>query len=245
MLQLKNISKSYPSGTTFRRVLDNLTLEVKKGETIAIVGPSGSGKTTLLNIIGTLDKADSGEMFFERTDLMKMDSNEFPAFRNRKIGMVFQLHHLLPQCTLWENVLIPILPLKFKTDDAEKRAEVLLIRTGIWEQRFQKPSELSGGEYQRAAVVRALINQPSLILADEPTGALDHENALMLTDLLLELNREQGTALIVVTHSMELASKMDKIYKLVDGKLIEHPVERREIPLSGTSSFQYPTSSSQ
>jgi lipoprotein-releasing system ATP-binding protein len=226
MIQLKNISKSYPSGTTFRRVLNNLSLEVKKGESIAIVGPSGSGKTTLLNIIGTLDKADSGEMFFEGSDLMKMDSNEFPAFRNRKIGMVFQLHHLLPQCTLWENVLIPTLPLKLKTNDAEKRAESLLKRTGIWEQRFQKPAELSGGECQRAAVVRALINQPSLILADEPTGALDHENALILTDLLLELNREQGTALIVVTHSMELASKMDRIYKLVDGKLIENPTSR-------------------
>jgi lipoprotein-releasing system ATP-binding protein len=187
-----------------------------------------------------LDKADSGEMFFEGTDLMKMDSNEFPSFRNRKIGMVFQLHHLLPQCTLWENVLIPTLPLKSKTDEAEKRAELLLKRTGIWEQRFQKPAELSGGECQRAAVVRALINQPSLILADEPTGALDHENALLLTNLLMELNREQGTALIVVTHSMELASKMDKIYKLVDGKLIEHPKSSIQHP---ASSIQYPTSS--
>jgi lipoprotein-releasing system ATP-binding protein len=242
LLSIQSISKSYPSGTTFRNVLDNLSLEVNKGETIAIVGPSGSGKTTLLNIIGTLDKADSGEIFFEGTDLMKMDSNEFPAFRNRKIGMVFQLHHLLPQCTLWENVLIPALPQKSKTDEAENRAETLLKRTGIWEQRFQKPAELSGGECQRAAVIRALINQPSLILADEPTGALDHENALMLTYLLLELNREQDTALIVVTHSMELASQMDKIYKLVDGKLIEHRVERSEIPLSGTSGIEHPVS---
>jgi lipoprotein-releasing system ATP-binding protein len=221
LLSLQSISKSYPSGISFRKVLDSLSLEVNKGETLAIVGPSGSGKTTLLNIIGTLDKADSGAIFFEGTDLMKMDSNEFPAFRNRKIGMVFQLHHLLPQCTLWENVLIPTLPLKPKTDEAEKRAETLLKRTGIWEQRFQKPAELSGGECQRAAVVRALINQPSLIVADEPTGALDHENALMLTDLLLELNREQGTALIVVTHSMELASKMDMVYRLNNGKLYQ------------------------
>jgi ABC-type lipoprotein export system ATPase subunit len=220
LLSLQNISKSYFSGTTFRKVLDNLSLEVKKVETIAIVGPSGSGKTTLLNIIGTLDRADSGEVLFEGTDLMKMDSTEFPAFRNRKIGIVFQLHHLLPQCTLWENVLIPTLPLKSKTNEAEKRAEALLKRTGIWEQRFQKPAELSGGECQRAAVVRALINQPSLILADEPTGALDHENALMLTDLLLELNREQGTALIVVTHSIELASKMGRMYQIKDGKLL-------------------------
>jgi ABC-type lipoprotein export system ATPase subunit len=219
MLSIKQISKSYLSGTSSRKVLDNLSLEIHKGETIAIVGPSGSGKTTLLNIIGTLDKADTGESVFEGTDLMKMDSGEFPAFRNRKIGMVFQLHHLLPQCTLWENVLIPTLPLKSNNGEAEKRAEALLKRTGIWEQRFQKPSELSGGECQRAAVVRALINQPSLILADEPTGALDHENALMLTELLLELNKEQGTALIIVTHSIELASKMEKIYRLIDGKL--------------------------
>jgi lipoprotein-releasing system ATP-binding protein len=249
LLSVQSISKSYPSGNTFRRVLDDLSLEVNKGETIAIVGPSGSGKTTLLNIIGTLDKADSGEIFFEGPDLMAMDTNDFPAFRNRKIGMVFQLHHLLPQCTLWENVLIPTLPLKSKTGDAEKRAEVLLKRTGIWEQRFQKPAELSGGECQRAAVVRALINQPALILADEPTGALDHENALLLTNLLLELNREQDTALIVVTHSVELASKMDKTFSLIDGKLIEYRESRIENRESSNqnpvTSIEHPTSSKQ
>jgi len=249
LLYIQNICKSYQSGQTLRKVLNKLSFSVHKGETIAIVGPSGTGKTTLLNIIGTLDKADSGELNFEGTDLMKMDSNEFPAFRNREIGMVFQLHHLLPQCTLWENVLIPTLPLKQKNNEAEKRAGALLKRTGIWEQRFQKPAELSGGECQRAAVVRALINQPSLILADEPTGALDHENALMLTDLLLELNREQGTALIVVTHSMELASKMDKIYSLIEGKLIQHPVssiQHRESNIENPASrIQDPTSSKQ
>lgn len=220
ILHIANITKSYPSGVLPRKVLDNLSLEVKRGETIAIVGPSGSGKTTLLNIVGTLDKADSGEALFEGIDLIKMDYSKLPEFRNQKIGMVFQLHHLLPQCTLWENVLVPTLPLKNDNGNAEQRAETLLKRTGIWEQRFQKPAELSGGECQRAALVRALINRPSLILADEPTGALDHENALNLIDLLLELNKEQGTALIVVTHSLELASKMDKVYKLTDGKLM-------------------------
>ncbi len=221
MLQLQSITKSYPSGSTVRTVLDGLSLDVEKGETLAIVGPSGSGKTTLLNIIGTLDKADSGTAVFEGANLMEMNSNELPGFRNRKIGMVFQLHHLLPQCTLWENVLVPAIPLKSKNNEAEQRAEELLKRTGIWEQRFQKPAELSGGECQRAAVVRALINRPSLILADEPTGALDHENAELLTNLLLELNKELNTALIVVTHSMELALKMGKVYKLVDGKLVD------------------------
>ncbi|HPS13007.1 MAG TPA: ABC transporter ATP-binding protein [Prolixibacteraceae bacterium] len=219
MLSLRRITKTYPSGNDFRKVLDELSLEVGKGETLAIVGPSGSGKTTLLNIIGTLDKPDAGELFFEASDLMKMDSGQLPDFRNRQIGLVFQLHHLLPQCTLWENVLIPTLPQKPKNGAVEKRAEMLLKRTGIWEQRFQRPSELSGGECQRAAVVRALINQPSLLLADEPTGALDHENALKLINLLLELNQEQGTALVVVTHSMEIARKMDKVYELKEGKL--------------------------
>lgn len=220
MIKLHSITKTYPSGDSVRRVLNGLSFEVQKGETVAIVGPSGSGKTTLLNIIGALDKADSGQVLFEGTDIMLMDKNLLPAFRNQKIGMVFQLHHLLPQCTLWENVLVPTIAQNKKNMESEKHAENLLKRTGIWEQRFQKPAELSGGECQRAAVVRALINRPSLILADEPTGALDHVNALMLTDLLLELNKEQGTALIVVTHSMELAAKMNKVFRLVDGQLI-------------------------
>jgi lipoprotein-releasing system ATP-binding protein len=221
LLTLNHVSKAYPSGNSVRKVLDHLSVEIAKGETMAVVGPSGSGKTTLLNIIGTLDIADSGKVMFEGVDINTLNSKELPLFRNKKIGMVFQLHHLLPQCTLWENVLIPTLPLKAWNTDTEKRAEALLKQTGIWEQRFQKPTELSGGECQRAAVVRALINKPSLILADEPTGALDHENAQLLIDLLLELNREQGTTLVVVTHSLELASRLDKTYKLVDGKLAQ------------------------
>lgn len=221
MLEIQSLSKSYISGTATRQVLDKLSLTVNAGETIAIVGPSGSGKTTLLNIIGTLDKADSGSVVFDGVDVMLKNSGELTAFRNQKIGMIFQLHHLLPQCTLWGNVLVPTIPLKIKDENTEKRAEELLKRTGIWEQRFQKPTELSGGECQRAAVVRALINQPSLILADEPTGALDHGNAQLLTDLLLDLNREMNTALIVVTHSSELAKRMDRMFRLVDGRLEE------------------------
>lgn len=222
MLQINNLSKSYPSasGLVDHKVLDNLSLEVSRGETIAITGPSGSGKTTLLNIIGTLDIPDSGEVIFEGTDLRNLTERTRPEFRNKKIGMIFQLHHLLPQCTLWENVLIPTIPLKSQAEGATKRAEKLLKRTGIWEQRFQKPAELSGGECQRAAVVRALINQPSLILADEPTGALDQDNALNLVDLLLELNSELGTSLIMVTHATDLAKKMSKIYRLNMGRLV-------------------------
>lgn len=219
MLQLQSISKSYPSGDGVRTVLNQLSLNINKGETVAIIGPSGSGKTTLLNIMGTLDLPDEGLIIFEGVDIKQLTEKSRPEFRNQKIGMIFQLHHLLPQCTLWENVLVPTIPLKGKNNDAPKRAEQLLKRTGIWDQRFQKPSELSGGECQRAAVVRALINQPSLILADEPSGALDEENADTLTDILLELNRELGTTLVVVTHSAQLASKMDKVYTLQSGKL--------------------------
>jgi lipoprotein-releasing system ATP-binding protein len=221
MLQLQNIAKSYPSalGKTQHQVLKNLTLNVAKGETIAIVGPSGTGKTTLLNILGTLDKADEGTVLIDEVNLMELTPKTQPEFRNKKVGMIFQLHHLLPQCTLWENVLIPTLPSKANPKDAEQLAEKLLKQTGIWEQRHQKPAELSGGECQRAAVVRALINQPAIVLADEPTGALDEENADKLTHLLLELNKEMGTTLIVVTHSMKLASQMDKIYELHNGQL--------------------------
>lgn len=221
MLHVQNISKSYPSASelVMHKVLDQLTVDVKKSEAIAIVGPSGTGKTTLLNILGTLDKADEGSVMIDGEDIMQLTSNNRAEFRNRKIGMVFQLHHLLPQCTLWENILLPTIPLKTKNRQTEKRAEELLKRTGIWEQRFQKPAELSGGECQRAAFVRALINEPSIILADEPTGALDEENAEILSKLLLELNKELGTTLIVVTHSVALASKMDKVYELHNGKL--------------------------
>jgi lipoprotein-releasing system ATP-binding protein len=219
MLILHSITKSYLSGTSSREVLKGVNLEVNPGDTVAIVGPSGSGKTSLLNIIASLDKADSGTVVFNKHNLLTMNSREQAGFRNREIGMVFQLHHLLPQCTLWENVLIPTIPLNDTSGKTSLRAEELLKRTGIWEQRHQKPSALSGGECQRAAVVRALINQPSLILADEPTGALDHQNALTLSNLLIELNQEQGTALIIVTHSTELASKMGKVYLLSEGIL--------------------------
>lgn len=216
MLQINNISKSYPNS---RKVLDNITLSIEKGESIAIVGPSGSGKTTLLNIIGTLDVPDDGDVIFKETSLLALDGKQKAEFRNQEIGTIFQLHHLLPQLTLWENILLPTLPLKNK-EGVEERAESLLKRVGIWEQRFQRPSELSGGECQRAAVVRALINQPSVVLADEPTGALDEVNAENLTKLLLELNKEMETILIVVTHAAKLASQMDKLYEIHNAQLI-------------------------
>lgn len=222
LLQLKNISKGYgEQGThSFRPVLGELNLEIKKGERLSIVGPSGSGKTTLLNLVGALDRPDSGEIYFEGTNVTSYSKNELAAFRNQHLGFVFQLHHLMPQLTLWENVLLPVLPLGKVTKAKEDWAEYLINKVGIWEQRHQKPSEMSGGECQRTAVVRALINKPELILADEPTGALDEGNAAALTELLLTLSKEEGVTLVTVTHSAELSGKMDRKLTLKNGKLI-------------------------
>ena len=218
LLKLEKISKSYSGNRT---ILHQLDLEVNAGERIAIVGPSGSGKTTLLNLIGTLDRPDSGKMYFQNQDLSVFNDQQLAGFRNEKIGFVFQMHHLLPQLTLLENVLLPTLAhKKLQGKDVFDQAQGLIARMGLNEVAHQKPSELSGGECQRAAVARALINRPGLILADEPTGALDQQSAFNLTDLLVELNKEEGVTLIVVTHSMEVANKMDRIYSLENGKLV-------------------------
>jgi len=219
LLKLEKITKSYSKDRT---ILDQLDLEINVGERIAIVGPSGSGKTTLLNLIGTLDRADSGKMYFENQDLSVFSDQRLAAFRNERIGFVFQMHHLLPQLTLLENILLPTLTNKrLQGKETLDRAQKLISRMGLIEVAHQKPSELSGGECQRTAVARALINRPELILADEPTGALDQKSAFNLTDLLVELNLEERVTLIVVTHSMDVARKMDKIYVLNEGKLVK------------------------
>jgi lipoprotein-releasing system ATP-binding protein len=226
LLKLDNINKSYPSGHSDQQriVLDGVDLEVNQGETLAILGPSGSGKSTLLNIIGTLDKQDSGDILFEDRSLADLNEKQLTRFRNREIGFIFQLHHLLPQCTVLENVLLPTIPFKDGNDRAAfvKRAQELIREVGLWEQRDQRPNVLSGGESQRVAVIRALINKPRILLADEPTGSLDRQNALSIVSLLLKLNADFNTALIVVTHSEEIGSKMNKIYELREGKLMNH-----------------------
>lgn len=221
LLQLKKISKGYgePGTHSFRPVLKNLDLEIEKGEKIAIVGPSGSGKTTLLNLIGALDNPDSGQIFFNNDDITGYSKKELAKFRNQNLGFVFQLHHLMPQLSLLENVLLPLLPQGRVSNEQKEWADHLIKKVGIWEQRNQKPSEMSGGECQRTAVVRALINKPELILADEPTGALDEENANALSDLLIQLSEEENVTLVTVTHSSELAEMMDKKYILRSGKL--------------------------
>lgn len=221
LLQLKNIFKGYGENGAhgFRPVLKQLSLNVEKGDKIAIVGRSGSGKTTLLNLIGAIDLPDSGELRFDGENITSYSKKELANFRSQHLGFIFQLHHLMPQLSLWENVLLPLLPQGKITKQQKEWAEYLIQKVGIWEQRKQKPAEMSGGECQRTAVVRALINKPELILADEPTGALDEENAMALSDLLIQLSDDENVTLVTVTHSSELAEKMNKKYLLRNGKL--------------------------
>jgi lipoprotein-releasing system ATP-binding protein len=220
LLELHNVSKSYPSpiGNGTVTVLKEINLQLAAGEAIAIVGPSGSGKSTLLNILGALDQPTQGQVRLDGRDLHDLNENELAAVRNRQIGFVFQLHHLLPQCSVLENVLIPTLA--GKSDAADRaRAERLLERVGLQHRLAHRPGQLSGGECQRVAVARALINQPKLLLADEPTGSLDHATATNLGQLLLDLNKQEGVALVLVTHSRELAASLPRVLELKDGIL--------------------------
>ena len=219
VLRLENVYKQYESEDCSPvKVLKNISLTVKRGNSIAIVGPSGCGKSTLLNILGSLDSPTSGNIQLDGQELANLSEPELATVRNQKIGFIFQSHHLLPQCSVLENVLVPTLAEKGKASfDAIERAKQLLERSGLEHRLTHRPSQLSGGECQRVAVVRALINQPSLILADEPTGALDYSNAEAMTELLVKLNLEDQATLIVVTHSSELAAKMGATYKLQNG----------------------------
>lgn len=228
LLELRNVGKYYeaPNGADAPYVLKDVTLRVAAGESVAITGPSGSGKSTLLNIIGALDRPTTGRVLLEGRDLSQLDDKELAMIRNREIGFIFQLHHLLPQYTVLENVLVPTLASRggFETrpyrDEAEARARRLLERVGLGSRLSYRPGRLSGGERQRAAVVRALINRPKLLLADEPTGSLDRAAADNLARLLIELNREEGVTLILVTHSSDLAALMSRALELKDGVLV-------------------------
>lgn len=238
LLKLANVTKRYdsPGSSGSLTILDNISLELSAGDSLAIIGPSGSGKSTLLQIIGTLDHPSSGTVTLDNQDLNQLDELQLAAVRNRQIGFVFQAHYLLPQCTVLENVLVPTLAqTSHASSDGAKpveppeiRAARLLKRVGLAERASHRPGELSGGERQRAAVVRALINQPRLLLADEPTGSLDHASAQQLGQLLIELNREEHVTLIVVTHARELAAKMAKVMRLQDGKLVAQEEEIRQ-----------------
>ncbi|MFA9454175.1 MAG: ABC transporter ATP-binding protein [Candidatus Aminicenantaceae bacterium] len=223
LLELENITKRFrhPSRPEEVTVLEDLSMEIAAGEAIAVVGPSGSGKSTLLNIMGALDRPSSGTVRLEGTDLALLGDQELSRIRNREIGYVFQLHYLLPHLTVLENVQVPSLPLGPEADrsDVRNRAVQLLERIGLGEHLDHFPAQLSGGELQRVSVMRALINRPRLLLADEPTGSLDRAASQNLGELLVRLNREEDTALVVVTHSEELAGLLNPVYALVNGKL--------------------------
>ena len=223
LLELINIGKKYdtPSGKAPLTVLSNISLQVEQGEAIAVVGPSGSGKSTLLNIMGALDKPTLGYVNFDGKNLAEMSENELANIRNTEIGFIFQLHHLLPQCTVLENVLIPTIPQSKKKNNEEyrNRAKKLLGKVRLENHFDYFPAQLSGGEQQRVAVVRALINQPKLILADEPTGSLDQTSADNLGQILIDLNKAENVTLLVVTHSLDLAKRMDTVYILRNGRL--------------------------
>jgi len=218
---LEHISKKYP--TAEKNVLEDVSLTIGSNETLAIIGPSGCGKSTLLNIIGTLDKPGSGTVSINDVDITSLNDTDTAAIRNEKIGFVFQLHHLLPQLNLLDNVLLPSLVLRDKTLKATSvsRAMELLETVGLADKIRQYPGQLSVGECQRAALVRALINQPELILADEPTGSLDQESAEQVGNLLLSIHQMFKVSLVVVTHAPLLATKMNTVYSLQNGHLIK------------------------
>lgn len=220
MLEIKNISKSF---TQRGVVLNDLSLDVKEGDSIAIMGPSGSGKTTLMNIIGMLDKPDSGEVLFKGKSILKFSSIEAAFYRNRNIGFVFQDHLLLPHLTVKENILLPTLAAdltKNEFEEKERHIQSLMKSIGIESLEKKYPFQISGGEAQRVTLVRALVNKPGILLADEPTGSLDAENAETLGTLLMEVNRELGISLILATHSETLAMKMKINLRIEKGKLI-------------------------
>jgi ABC-type lipoprotein export system ATPase subunit len=221
--ELQNIVKTYPSSASSSRVmvLNDISLSLDKGESVSIVGPSGSGKSTLLHIAAGLDLPDSGSVLIDGNDISKLRDDELAVTRNRKVGVVFQRHYLLPQCTLLENVLIPTLPYQNRQEKIllRQRAENLLERLGLFDRVDSFPIQLSGGERQRVSLARALINCPSLLCADEPTGSLDHESAADIGRLLREVNEEEQTALLLVTHSERLAAEMKITLELRGGAL--------------------------
>jgi lipoprotein-releasing system ATP-binding protein len=218
VLDVQHLHKSYRAGDEPLVVLDDVSLTLPAGDAAAIMGPSGSGKSTLLYIIGTLDRPTRGEIRIDGRDPFALGERDLSAFRNETVGFVFQDHCLLPQCTVLENVLTPTL-VSTRGDDAVARARALLDRVGLGARLDHRPAALSGGEKQRAAIARALVNRPRLVLCDEPTGNLDHRSADLVGSLLRDLQREQGATLVVVTHSLEFARRWPRRYELVDGVL--------------------------
>jgi lipoprotein-releasing system ATP-binding protein len=221
LIRTQQLFKSYGNGAKRVDVLKEVDLTFSEGEKAAIVGASGVGKTTLLHILGTLDRPTSGQVFYGGKDIFTLSERELAVFRNREIGFVFQFHHLLPEFTALENTMIPCLIQGASKKEAASRAEGILALVGLKERLPHKPGELSGGEQQRVAVARALVLEPRVLLADEPTGNLDTKTGEGVFDLLQELNRTKGTTLVIVTHNLRLANQMSRQIHLVDGKAVE------------------------
>ncbi len=220
VLQCRQISRSFDDGSSRVDVLRGVDISLDRGEKVAIVGASGSGKSTLLHLMGGLDQPTTGSVEVEGVDLASLSENRRSRMRNRTLGFIYQFHHLLPEFTALENVSMPLLIRRIPRAEAEQRAAEILQRVGLGHRLDHRPPTLSGGERQRAAVARALVTRPQAVLADEPTGNLDRESAEQVYDLMLELNQEAGTSLVLVTHDQELASRMDRVMQLVDGALV-------------------------
>ncbi|MGE0608472.1 MAG: ABC transporter ATP-binding protein [Pirellulales bacterium] len=218
-LLVQDVSKQFATRAEPLTVLRGVSLQLSDGQSLAITGPSGCGKSTLLHIIGTLDRPTTGSVQLHGEDPFALDEPKLAAFRNRRIGFVFQDHHLLPQCSVLENVLVPTIAAGAAGGQHLERAKMLLDRVGLGARSDHRPAELSGGERQRAAIARALILKPGLLLADEPTGNLDRTTAATIADLLLELQRQEQTMMVVVTHSQELAARLDQRQELDQGTL--------------------------
>jgi lipoprotein-releasing system ATP-binding protein len=219
LLRAVGLTKCFDNPNSALQILNQLDLELEVGERLAIVGASGIGKSTLLHILGTLDRPDSGALYFKDQDVFRFDDLQLARFRNRTMGFVFQFHHLLPEFTALENTMMPALIQGLDQKQAFGMAEAILVRVGLSERLHQRATDLSGGEQQRVALARALVLRPAVLLADEPTGNLDKTNSRQVHQLLLELNREMGMALVVVTHNMELAAYMNRQATITDGRL--------------------------
>jgi lipoprotein-releasing system ATP-binding protein len=218
-LQVRDLSKDYPTRNGPLSILRRVQFELNKGDALAVMGPSGSGKSTLLHVLGTLDRPTSGTVLLDGKDPFTLSERQLADYRNRHIGFIFQDHHLLPQCSVLENVLIPTLVAPDSKPEIEKWARELIDRVGLSDRLNHRPAELSGGERQRAAVALAFIHKPTLLLADEPTGNLDRRTAHTVGQLLLDLHRQEQNILVVVTHSAELASLFERCMEMADGML--------------------------